>query len=74
MAESKVIGAEADVDSAQLMKKAAAILKEPAAMQIRYLEALTSLSNSTSTPKVIFFPSDFNQLGTSKVIDVVPKK
>lgn len=41
--ESKVIAARAEVDAARLMRQAADILASPAAMQIRQLEACTSL-------------------------------
>lgn len=40
MGASKVIAAEAEVQSAMLMRKTAQILSNPAAMQIRYLETL----------------------------------
>ncbi|ORX75603.1 hypothetical protein K493DRAFT_321673 [Basidiobolus meristosporus CBS 931.73] len=53
--ESKVISAQAEVDSAKLMREAAEILNTPAAMQIRYLETLSSMSKNTGT-KVIFMP------------------
>jgi len=71
-AESKVIGAKADVRAAELMRTAADTLGTPAAMQIRYLEALTSLSGAP-TPKVLFFPSDFSQIGSAKLLDVAGK-
>ncbi|CAG8771053.1 3325_t:CDS:10 [Dentiscutata erythropus] len=53
--ESKVILAQAEVDSAKLMRQAAEILNSPAAMQIRYLEAMTTMSKSSGS-KVIFMP------------------
>ncbi|CAG8659686.1 33256_t:CDS:10 [Gigaspora margarita] len=53
--ESKVILAQAEVDSAKLMRQAAEILNSPAAMQIRYLEAMSSMSKAPGT-KVIFMP------------------
>ncbi|OLY79902.1 putative band 7 family protein [Smittium mucronatum] len=53
--ESKVIAAQAEVDSAKLMREAAEILNIPAAMQIRYLETLQAMSKSAGT-KVMFVP------------------
>lgn len=43
MAQAKVISAKADVESAKLMKEAAAFLDSKAAMQIRYLETISIL-------------------------------
>ena len=54
--ESKVIAAQAEVDSAKLMREAADILNSPAAMQIRYLETLNAMSSQAGT-KVIFLPA-----------------
>jgi len=62
LAESKIIGAQADVHSAKLMRNAADILNTPAAMQVRYLEAITNVAK-TANPKVVFFPSDYQQVG-----------
>jgi len=64
MAESKIIGAQADVQSARLMRNAADILNTPAAMQVRYLEAITNISKGTN-PKVVFFPADYKQVGSA---------
>ncbi|KAF9354534.1 hypothetical protein BGX26_007635 [Mortierella sp. AD094] len=57
MAESKVIGAQAEVDSAKLMRAAADILNTPAAMQIRYLETMTHMAKGSNT-RVIFMPTN----------------
>lgn len=57
LAESKIITAEAEVKSAELMRKAADILASDAAMQIRYLDTLSSLAKSNNS-KVIFMPLD----------------
>jgi len=65
LAESKIIGAQADVQAARLMRNAADALSTPAAMQVRYLEALSNLSHSPS-PKIVFFPQDYQQIGSSK--------
>ena len=46
LAESKVIAAQGEVDAAKLMRQASDILNTPAAMQIRYLETLKSMSNT----------------------------
>ena len=51
-----MIQAQAEVNSAKLMREAADILASPAAMQIRYLETLTAMSAHSGT-KVIFMPS-----------------
>jgi regulator of protease activity HflC (stomatin/prohibitin superfamily) len=53
--EAKVIAAQAEVDSAKLMREAANILNTPAAMQIRYLETMQQMSKQSGT-KVIFMP------------------
>lgn len=54
-AESKVISAKADVESAKLMKEAADSLSSTAAMQIRYYEAISNLGVNQSQ-KVVFIP------------------
>lgn len=54
--ESKIINARAEVESAKLMRKAADILASKAAMQIRYLDAMQTMSKSAGS-KVIFMPS-----------------
>jgi len=63
LAESKIIGAQADVQAAKLMRNASDILSTGAAMQIRYLDSL-SLIAKAGNPKVVFFPSDFKQVGS----------
>lgn len=50
LAESKIISAKADVQSAKLQREAADILDSKAAMQIRYLEVVKTLGH---TSKVI---------------------
>ncbi|KAI9291772.1 hypothetical protein K502DRAFT_308785, partial [Neoconidiobolus thromboides FSU 785] len=50
--ESRVIAAQAEVDSAKLMREAADILNSPAAIQIRYLETMQQMAR-TSGSKVI---------------------
>lgn len=53
--ESKVIAAQAEVESAKLMRQAADILSSAPAMQIRYLEAMQAMAKSANS-KVIFLP------------------
>jgi erythrocyte band 7 integral membrane protein len=53
--ESKVIAAQAEVDAAKLMREAADILNTEAAMQIRYLDTVKRMAE-TSNAKVIFMP------------------
>ncbi|BGO89132.1 hypothetical protein NBRC10512_003544 [Rhodotorula toruloides] len=55
LGEAKVIAAQAEVDSARLMREAADILSSSAAIQIRQLEALQSMAK-TAGSKVIFVP------------------
>jgi len=63
IAEAKVIGAQAEVDSAKLMRAAADILNTPAAMQIRYLETMSNMAKGSNT-KVIFMPTSTNGIDT----------
>ena len=56
IAESKIISAKADVEAAKLMKEAADILDNKAAMQIRYLETLSHITKSNNS-RLIFLPS-----------------
>ncbi|KAJ3312230.1 hypothetical protein HDV04_001295 [Boothiomyces sp. JEL0838] len=59
--ESKVIAAEAEVGAAKLFREAADILNSSAAMQIRFLETLTSIS-ANSGNKVLFLPTSVEDL------------
>ena len=63
LAESKVIGAQADVQSAKLMRNASDILATPSAMQIRYLDSIASVGK-VGNPKILFFPSDYKLIGS----------
>lgn len=54
LAESKIISAKADVESAKLMRLAADELNTKSAMQIRYLETLKQVGKANT--KVIFIP------------------
>lgn len=54
-AEGKIIEAQANVDSAKLMREASDVLNTPAAMQIRYLDAITGLAQAPNT-KIVFLP------------------
>ncbi|KAJ2780244.1 hypothetical protein H4R18_003556 [Coemansia javaensis] len=62
--QSKVIQAQAEVDAAILMREAADILNTPAAMQIRTLDSMVSMSRAANT-KVLFVPvSQDNAVGS----------
>jgi len=54
--EAKIIIAQAEVESAKLMREASDILNTPAAMQIRYLETVAGMAARAGT-KVIFMPT-----------------
>ncbi|KAF9586596.1 hypothetical protein BGW38_001567 [Lunasporangiospora selenospora] len=60
LAESKVIQAQSEVDSAKLMRQAAEFLNTPAAMQIRYLDSLAAMARH-SGKKTIFMPTSDTQ-------------
>ena len=55
-AERKIISAKADVEAAKLMREAADVLDNKAAMQIRYLDTIVNVSKAMANPKVIFMP------------------
>jgi regulator of protease activity HflC (stomatin/prohibitin superfamily) len=55
LAESKVISAKADVESAKMMREAAEALNSKSAMQIRYYETIQNMV-STNNAKTIFLP------------------
>jgi len=63
IAESKIIAAQADVQSAKLMRDAADALSSQAAQQIRFLESLELITKKSKNPKLVFFPSKFTDLG-----------
>ncbi|KAM3587205.1 hypothetical protein VKS41_002241 [Umbelopsis sp. WA50703] len=67
LGESRVIAAKAEVDSAKLMRDAANILNTPAAMQIRYLETLSSMAKNGQGPKTIFMPLDASNRMTQNI-------
>lgn len=50
--------------AAKLQREAAEALSTDAALQIRYLDALEILAK-TGNPKLIFFPSDYREIGTA---------
>ncbi|CAO3629038.1 unnamed protein product [Cunninghamella blakesleeana] len=56
LGESRVITSKAEVEAAKLMRDAANILNTPAAMQIRYLETLSSMAKAGQGPKTVFMP------------------
>lgn len=55
LAESKIISARADVQTAKLLREAADILDSKSAMQIRYLETIKKLAD---TSKVILMDEE----------------
>lgn len=57
MIESKILNAQAEVESAKLMRQTADILSGKAAMQIRYLEALKGIASNTGV-KVVFIAEE----------------
>jgi len=62
-AEAKIIQAQADVDAAKLMREASDALSTPAAMQIRYLDAISALGQAKNT-KVVFMPGEGKNAST----------
>jgi len=60
IAEGKIIEAQANVDSAKLMREASDVLNTAAAMQIRYLDAITGLAQAQNT-KIVFLPGEGNE-------------
>ena len=60
MAQSKIISAKADVESAKLMREAADILDNKSAMQIRFLETLQGVIKNNNR-KVLFMALDQQQ-------------
>ena len=57
LAESKILNATAEVESAKLMRQTADILSGKAAMQIRYLEAIKGIASSNGV-RVVFLAED----------------
>ena len=47
LVEAKIISAKANVSTSKLMREAADIMNSKAAMQIRYLETISKLSESS---------------------------
>lgn len=71
-----LVSAQAEVDSAKLMREASDILNTPAAMQIRYLETLKAMSKDAGC-KVIFMPasaSDLNPIKDAHVLEDLTKQ
>lgn len=65
LAESKVISAKADVESAKMMREAAEALNTKSAMQIRYFETIQNIVN-TNNAKTVFLPLDTKWEGKKK--------
>lgn len=59
LAESKILNAQAEVESAKLMRQTADILSGKAAMQIRYLEAIQNIAGNQNM-KVVFLAEEGN--------------
>jgi erythrocyte band 7 integral membrane protein len=57
LAESRIISAEAEVQSARLMREASDILATEQAMQMRYLDTLAQIAKSNNA-KIVFMPID----------------
>jgi regulator of protease activity HflC (stomatin/prohibitin superfamily) len=57
LAESKILNATAEVESAKLMRQTADILSGKAAMQIRYLEAVQNMASNQNV-KVVFLAEE----------------
>ncbi|KAI0233095.1 hypothetical protein L0F63_003818 [Massospora cicadina] len=66
--KSRVIAAQAEVDSAKLMREAADILNSPAAIQIRYLETMQQMSRNSNL-KVIFMPFNAGGIDHRNITD-----
>ena len=64
IAESRVIAAQAEVDSAKLMREASDILNTPAAIQIRYLETLINMSKQAESKVIFMPPADATHINT----------
>jgi erythrocyte band 7 integral membrane protein len=64
ISEAQVIASKAEVEVARLMRDAAEALSTDAAFQIRYIDALESITTSAN-PKMIFFPASYNDVGTA---------
>jgi erythrocyte band 7 integral membrane protein len=62
ISEAKLITAQADVESARLMKEMGELLNTNAALQIRYLETLNQISKS-GNPKLVLFPTNYESIG-----------
>ncbi|KAI8884252.1 hypothetical protein K501DRAFT_294194 [Backusella circina FSU 941] len=54
LGESRVITSKAEVEAAKLMRDAANLLNTPAAMQIRYLDAMHTMAHNAQGQKTIF--------------------
>jgi hypothetical protein len=69
LSKAKIISAEADVKSAKLMHQAADILNSKAAMQIRYLEILQTISKGGGQ-KLLFMPLSSSEFDAWKFISL----
>jgi len=73
LGESKVITAKAEVQAAKLMREASDILCTPAAIQIRYLETLSTMAHQPQT-KIVFLPKEAENRMEKVVKDLVLSK
>ena len=51
---AKILAAEGELQAADKLKKAAEMLKDPVAMQIRYLQTLTAIANEVKSQLIVF--------------------
>jgi regulator of protease activity HflC (stomatin/prohibitin superfamily) len=58
LGESKIIAAEAEVQSAQMMRKASDILNSQAAIQIRFFDTLQTMAKAPNTKVVFLSPKE----------------
>lgn len=73
LGEGKVITAKAEVQAAKLMREASDILSTPAAIQIRYLETLSTMAKHPGT-KIVFLPKDSDKKLDNVVKNIVLSK
>ncbi|AEQ60814.1 Stomatin family protein [Acanthamoeba polyphaga mimivirus] len=66
-AEAKIILAQGNVKSAELMRQAADMLDSKAAMQVRSLEVIDKLATSNNS-KIVFLPTDLNLSTRNNII------
>ncbi len=79
---AKILAAEGELQAADKLKKAAEMLKDPVAMQIRYLQTLTAIANEVKSQLIVFpipielltmFKKNAGEIKSGKVVKVVHK-